>query len=133
MPYDFGNRLNWDLALRQTYQGRRPPDGVLVQRGDRLMKGGYFPIPDITLIVDSTILMIGVDSPTAKAHWRLGAIASMRLLVSPSSTSNFLALVDSAQHKCRLFSLSLVRFPELDSLPYVLVLQIPSWLEKVSI
>lgn len=127
MAFEFQNSLHWDLVIRQTYTVRivaADPEGRWEE---------YRRIPDITLLVDSPILAIGIRNPKAKPWWKWGATASMRLPISPSSTSEFLGLMEGDRYFCRLEGLTLVRFPVLDVPQYILSLEIPYWFEEVFI
>lgn len=127
MPFEFQNPLHWDLVIRQNYFVKivaADPDGRWEE---------YQRIPDVALLVDSPILAVGVRNPKAKPWWKWGATASMRLPISPSSTSEFMAMMEGDRYFCRLGSLTLVRFPELDVPQYILALELPYWFEQASI
>lgn len=116
--WDFGNNLNWNLALRQTYLAQPHPE----------LLNEHLPIPAITLSIDSHVLLIGASSSKAKPNWYLAGRASSRLLFSPSSTSDFLATVQSSsRYKIGLNRLNLIRFTDYDLTPYLLEIQIASW------
>lgn len=122
LPTDIQNSLNWDIALRKTYQGRVP-----VAAGE-LQPYRSPPIPPITISVDSYILAIGASSTTAKPHWKLAAWVAPRLLFSPSSTSEFIAAVQSEQsQKVSLNQLTLIQFVDFGIKPYLLEIRIPRW------
>lgn len=121
---DFGNNLNWDLALRTTYSARPAPNEA----------SGYFPIPPKTILLDRYILAIGASSSLAKPNWRLAGFVSPRLLFSPSSTSEYIALVQSEKEQAILLNqLTLVRFTDFGVTPYVMQISIPSWLQQLSL
>jgi hypothetical protein len=133
MPLDLGNSLNWDLVIRQTYR-------VRVTKINEDGSYEYISIPDISLIVDSPIIQIGVKSTHAEQVrreegrlWWLGARASMRLLTLPSSTSDFPAAVKSKdqEEKCELGALTLIQFPNLGLFPYLLLIKIPHYIEDI--
>jgi len=127
MAYEFNNPLHWDLMLRQSYEARPIP----VPEGSTYTE--YRPIPDISLVADSRILMIGTNCNHAKPWWKWGGTASMRLLTLPSTTSDYVAAVQAYQQKCRLFSLTLIRFPDLGVSSYLLNLEIPYWFKQCSV
>lgn len=117
--WDFGNNLNWDLVLRQTYNATpaSPDDPDL-----------FLPIPAITLSVRARVLLIGARNAYAKSNWFLAAKVSPRLLFSPSSTSEFIAAVSSSPRlRIGLDRLNLVRFDNYDLSTYLLEINIPKW------
>lgn len=121
---DFGNNLNWDLALRTNYSASPAPNEAR----------GYFPIPPKTILLDRYILAIGASSVKAKPNWRLAGFVSPRLLFSPSSTSEYIALVQSEKEQAILLNqLTLVRFTDFGVTPYVMQISIPSWLQQLSL
>lgn len=121
-PSDIQNSLNWDLALRKTYQSRAP-----VAEGE-LQPYKPPPILPITISVDSYVLAIGGKSSTAKSHWKLAAWVAPRLLFSPSSTSEFIAAVQSEKpQKVFLERLNLIQFVDFGIKPYLLEIIIPRW------
>lgn len=121
--YDFGNRLNWDLLSRSTR----------VQRPIPTRPNSYLRIPDLSIACVSPILMIGVKSSTAEPYWIHGGWASMNLLTIPSVTTEFTAVVEdvASSVQCKLGRLNLVRFPDLNLYPYLLIFQTPYWLEDI--
>lgn len=117
--WDFGNNLNWDLALRQTY------NATPATSDDPDL---FLPIPIITVTVESRVLLIGARNQFAKPNWFLAARVSPRLLFSPSSTSEFIAAVASYPRlKIGLDRLNLVRFDNYDNSTYLLEITIPKW------
>ncbi|PSB27471.1 hypothetical protein [Chlorogloea sp. CCALA 695] len=121
---DFGNNLNWDLALRTTLSASPAPNETR----------GYFPIPPKTILLDRYILAIGASSVKAKPNWRLAGFVSPRLLFSPSSTSEYIAAVQSEKGQAILLNqLTLVRFTDFGVTPYVMEISIPSWLQQLSL
>lgn len=117
--WDFGNNLNWDLALRQTYNATpASPDNPDL----------FLPIPPITLSVASKVLLIGAKNSYAKPNWFLAARVTPRLLFSPSSTSEFIAAISSYPRvKIGLDRLNLVKFDNYDLSTYLLEINIPKW------
>jgi|ERR671933_1828864 hypothetical protein len=118
---DFGENLNWDLLRRGTYQGIQTDSN------------GYKPIPEIALLLPSPIALVGCKSDMALPWWWLGCRASVLLRISPSSTSEYMGLVEIYRQNCRLNNLTLLRFPEYQPKPYVLSLSVPKWLSNLSI
>jgi hypothetical protein len=53
------------------------------------------------------------------------------LLVTPSSTSEFIASVYTEQVACPLNTLTLVKFEDIEPYPYLLVLDIPRWMSHL--
>lgn len=117
--WDFGNNLNWDLALRQTY------NAISLSADDPDL---FSPIPPITLSVSAKILLIGAKNQYAKPNWFLAGFVSPRLLFSPSSTSEFIAAISSYPRvKIGLDRLNLVKFDNYDLSTYLLEINIPKW------
>lgn len=56
----------------------------------------------------------------------------MRLLTLPSSTSEYAAAVEAETKKCKLFSLTLMIFPDLGVSSYLLNLEIPYYFKQFS-
>lgn len=118
MTWDFSNSLNWDLVQRNNYFAQS-----ITSDGSQ-----FSPIPSITVLVDSYILLIGCSNPQAKPSWYLAGYASNRLLFSPSSTSEFTAAVQSYPRvKLGLNRLTLVRFTNFNLLPCLLEINIMKW------
>ncbi len=121
---DFGNNLNWDLTLRATYSASPAPNEAR----------GYFPIPPKTILLDRYVLAIGASSSVAKPNWRLAGFVSPRLLFSPSSTSEYVAAVQSEKGQAILLNqLTLIRFTDFGITPYLLEISIPHWFSQLSL
>lgn len=116
--FEFGNSLNWNLIARLNLEAFKASSNPDI----------YAKIPEKAIIVNSRILMVGCRSRSAKPKWWLGCRASKRLLISPSSTSDFPAIVYTEQYPCPLNVLTLVKFSTDGPFPYLLVLDIPHWL-----
>jgi len=128
MNWEFGNNLNWDLVKRQTYY----PDALTKYNLPKAIR--EFPIPTITLVVDSYILLVGCRNPQAKPNWFLAGYCGARLLFSPSSTSDFISAVESYPRiKLGLNRLTLVRFKDFNLLPYLLEINIARWHQEMFI
>lgn len=121
--FEFENKLNWNLVNRLDLTALK-----VTADPER-----FATIPTQTTTVDKRILMIGCRSRTAKSNWWLGCRASKRLLVSPSSTSEFIAAVYTEQVSCPLNVLTLVKFEDVGPYPYLLGLDIPRWLTHIYI
>lgn len=116
--WGIGNKLSWDLVLRKSYYARSLSDNP----------NKFSPIPTITFAVDSHILLIGARNSQAKSNWFLAGHVSNRLLFSPSSTSDFIAAVQSGSAiKIGLNRLTLVKFTDFNLLPYLLEIDIARW------
>lgn len=121
---DFGNNLNWDLVLRQTYFAQPNP----------AYPKGYVPIPSKLIEVDRYTLAIGTSSTKAKPTWRVGAFVVPRLLFSVSSTSLYPGLVRSDKSQTvYLNQLTLLQFEDFGLTPYALDVSFPSWIHELSI
>jgi hypothetical protein len=119
IAFEFGDTLNWNLVSR------------LDLRGIELRDNKFAPISPRAVEVRRRILMVGCKSGSAKSNWWLGCRASKRLLISPSSTSEFRPIVYSEQFNCPLNTLTLIKFQNDYSSPYLLVLDIPRWLSHL--
>ena len=117
---DFRDTLEWNNVARASYQAVQ---NVTV---DQRLPSRTF------LIQNSHVLIIGVSSTTARSTWKTGGWATQILPFSPSSTSQYIAAVQSSRRWLRLQSPTLVVFPKV--LPtYFLELSFPYWFNDVSI
>lgn len=117
--FEFENNLNWNLVTRFDAEAVKVSSEPDV----------YGRIPARTILIERhRILMIGCRSRTAKSSWWLGCRCSRRLLISPSSTSDFPAAVYTQQFSCPLNALTLLKFDADGPYPYLLVIDIPRWL-----
>lgn len=123
MTFEFGDTLNWNLVTRLDLEAIKVSDKPEV----------YGRIPARSVLVDKRILMVGCRSRSARSHWWLGCRASKRLLISPSSTSEFIALAYTEQRPCPLNTLTLIKFEPDGPFPYLLHLDIPRWLTHLYI
>jgi hypothetical protein len=57
----------------------------------------------------------------------------MSLLTTPSVTTEFTAAVEDVETsvRCKLGRLNLIRFPDLNLYPYLLIFSTPYWLEDI--
>lgn len=106
--------LNWNLTRKQTLLARKFPDGSTY-------------IPPISIVANSHLMMFGFKNVKGKSTWKLAAYLNQNLLVSPSSTSQFLASVESSRFKCSLNTLNLIKFPNFGSLPFTVEMRFPVW------
>lgn len=124
MSWEFDNNLNWDLVQRKNYYAQS-----ITADGSK-----FFPIPTITVLVDSYTLLIGCRNTQAKPNWYLAGFAGARLLFSPSSTSEFTATVQSHPRiRLGLDRLNLVRFKDFNLLPYLLEINVAKWHKEMLI
>lgn len=118
---DIANSLEWNLVLRNEYQA--------TENGD----GSYTPISPIsTVISDSHTLMIGVKSTMASPSWYTGGWAAQRLLLIPSSLTEFAANVQTNNIRLRLGVLNLCTFPSYQE-SWMLYLKIPRWIKQATV
>ncbi len=124
MAWELQDPLHWDLMLRQSYEAAPipTPEG---RRGQ-----WFYPIPDINISCDSSIVAIGINCIHANPWWKWGGTARMKLLSLPSSTSEFVAAMVVSEFRCQLFQLNLVRFPVLDVPLYLLNLELPYYFQQ---
>ena len=121
---NFGNSLNWDLVLKRSYFAQ-----VISNEPKE-----FLPIPSITVSVDSFTLLIGASSNSSKPTWRLAAFVSPRLLFSPSSTSEYLAAVQSERAQAVLLNrLNLIQFTDFGLSPYLVEISIPRWYRDIEL
>ncbi|MBW4474062.1 MAG: hypothetical protein KME45_27360 [Stenomitos rutilans HA7619-LM2] len=117
---DFRDTLEWNLVSRSSYQA---VNNVNVK--DRLPARTF-------LIENSHVLIIGVSSQSARSTWRTGGWAAQVLPFLPSTTSQYVAAVQSSRRWLRLRTLTLVVFPKV--LPtYFLELSFPYYFDDVSV
>lgn len=127
MPFSLADRLNWDLVARDS---RSQQD---LGTRDIYGRPQFLAIQPILVGVDSRLLLVGINSEGARAGWKLGAWASQRLFITPSSTTIFPSQPRGSQrHFCRLNILTLIEFPHWNEYPYVLELEIPYWLTQIT-
>ena len=95
----------------------------------------YKPIPPIYYTVNSNLLLIGVQSDSAKPYWYLGANVSQYLYIAPDvGNVNFPGGVQASdQKKLGLNRLTLVNFQDFNVIPYILVFEVPYWLRDLYI
>lgn len=123
MTFEFGDTLNWNLVVRLDLEAVKVSDKPET----------YGRIPARSVLVDKRILMVGCRSRSAPSRYWLGCWASKRLLISPSSTSDFMALAHTEQRSCPLNTLTLIKFDRDGPFPFLLLLEIPKWLKHLYI
>lgn len=117
---DFSNTMEWNLVARESHQAVDD-----AQVANRLPTRTYF-------IENSSVLIIGVDSESARSTWKTGGWAMQRLPFLPSTTSNFLPVVQTTRRWLRLRALVLCVFPKLVD-DWILEVNFPYWFDDVSI
>ena len=115
--WDFTNTLNWDPVLRRTYNAQ--PATV---DGDQ-----FIPIPPITTVVDSSIIMIGAKNSLAKPSWYLAGSVSAQLLITPSSTTEFVSVVENSRKRIGLNRLNLFRFNAYNTSQVLIEINLARW------
>ncbi|NER26442.1 MAG: hypothetical protein F6J89_02145 [Symploca sp. SIO1C4] len=121
--FELDNSLNWNLARRGSFQARVDPR----------KKGKFKPIPPISIPINSYLVVVGTKSKKAKPNWWLGVYVSVRLLVSVSSTTNFILGMEVYRHRCGLNTLTLLELPRLHPLPFLLILTPPHWHQQLDL
>ncbi len=119
IPTELNDSLHWDLMIRREYESRVEP---------YYRRFKTVAISPIMLEAGSSVLLLGCRSLSAKPTWFFGCWAEMRLKISPSSTSEFFPEAVSSRQACRLERLTLLQFPLLNPLPYLLVVTPAPWL-----
>lgn len=118
---DLTDSLEWNLVHRADYQATENGDGT------------YTPIPPFSVIIsNSHTLMIGIKSSMAATSWYTGGWAAQRLLMIPSSTTDFAANVQTSNIRLKLGILNLCQFPDLVS-NWMLYLKIPKWIKQATV
>lgn len=115
---DFTDTLEWNLVARQTY---------LAPSDTRDGKTYYSRIPPKAFVIENShLLMIGVKTSQSRPTWFTGGWASQRLLFAPSSTSEFLAVIESRRRRLSLETMTLFEADRQMS-TWLLTLQFPRW------
>lgn len=117
---EYGDTLNWNYVFRERFDGQPDPSKPAV------------PVPDTILNLSYRILLIGVTSTKAQAHWRRGAIATCSFRFSPSSTSIIPGGPESVRKTCYLGKFVLLELPRYN-LPYQLKIEVFHWLPDVAL
>lgn len=117
---DFLDAMEWNLVARQSYQAN---NGVVVV--DRLPPRNW-------LVENSNVLIIGVDSNSARSYWRTGGWAAQIIPFQPSSTSVYPAAVQAQRKWLRLKVLTLCVFPKISD-TWILEVSFPYWFNDVSV
>lgn len=113
------DRFNWDLLLRQTYTATRRETG------------GFNRIPPVSLTTESNILLAGSRNTKGSPNWYTGAYLNPCLLASPSSTTEFVSLMQFGGYRVPLSRLALFQMPKYLPVPYLLYFTIPRWHEEL--
>lgn len=111
----------WSLALSENWTaapGPKPEEWV--------------PIPETSVSLSSTTLLIGTGSVSAPAWAWLGCRISARFNAD-TGASNFLSPVEVARRRVPLRRRSLIQLPDVQPRPYTLVVSVPFWLRDLSI
>ena len=77
--------------------------------------------------------MIGMKNKQAKPNWWLAGNVYQKILVEPSSTTEFLAQVDGFREKVRLNTLHLFRLPNWQAQPYLIEIDFPKWHQQMKV
>jgi hypothetical protein len=112
--------VNWNLTTRRSLAATTFTDG-----------SSY--ISALTVTGNSHLMMFGFRNPEAKSNWWLAADIYQQLLTLPSSTSEFIASVEAYRTRCRLNTLSLVKFPNYGLLPFLVEIRFPKWHKKMEV
>jgi hypothetical protein len=116
---DFGNTLEWNLVAREGYQAPSGPTPLQSR------------LPAKTFLIEnSSVVLVGVNSASARSYWTTGGWAHQNLLFLPSSTSTFIALTQTAKQRLQLRRLNLVVFPKIMD-TWILEITFPYWLDTI--
>ena len=118
---DLTDSLSWDLVRRVEVEATIDPD-----RPDRRLQIA----PINAMIIESATVMIGIRSNAAPSTWDTGGWASQRLLIIPSSTTEFVANVQTESKWLKLGVLNLCQFSTLQP-TWMLNIRIPKWLPHI--
>lgn len=122
MPWDFGNNLNWDSVLRDTFHAQALPTDPTK----------FLPISSKIINVDASVLLIGGFNGEAKSTWFTAGWVSPRLDFSPSSTSALRAAVQAYPRvRFGLNKLTLLKFNDFDLGNYFLEVDIAPWHQRM--
>ncbi|MBL1179449.1 hypothetical protein [Pantanalinema sp. GBBB05] len=115
---DFTDTLEWNLVVRQTF---------LAPSDTRDGKTYYSPMPSQSFVIENShLLMIGIKTSRSRPTWFTGGWASQRLLFVPSSTSEFLAVIQARNRRIPLDTMTL--FEADRQMPiWLLALRFPRW------
>jgi len=119
---ELANGMEWNLVRRGDFIASPGPD-----------PNSWFPINPIAFTTSERILMIGVENQDAKPKWWLGAYFSANLLISPSSVTKFLPVVEFHSERLPVNKLKLIIVPDMGAgtTPYMGILKIPRWYDKM--
>lgn len=127
MTWDLGNSLNWEpvgtLGRGTTYTAGIIP-GMDFDKY-------WLPIPVKTYTPNSRVLKVGVRNQYAKPNWSLGVFLAQHLQVKPDSGTLFGPNTQTKRYGTKLGMLTLIEFPEYDSYPYLLRVEIPKWHKEI--
>lgn len=118
---DFADTIEWNLVARNSYTAPI----TSTQASNRLPNRSF-------LIENSYVVIIGLRSEGARSTWQTGGWASQLLPFLPSSTSDYVAAVQTSKKWLRLRTLNLIVFPKLMN-TWILDLAFPYWLPDISI
>lgn len=117
------NSLNWNVAYKQKLQAQ----GTGVE-------GEFYPIRRQNFLCPSNLLLIGCSSTKAKDKWYLGCRVSVNLSLGEiDSGSDFTGVTEIYRANAPLRRLKLMHWRAYTPKPYLVILDIPWWLEQVSI
>lgn len=114
-----GDRLNWNLLVRQKLKAFKKPDKSLFYKTIRY-----------TLQPTNKLLVGVANSKNAKPHWIYGGQAFIYIPASPSSTSRFTKRMKVLNQCITLGKLNLIEIPNLGIENYSLELLPPRYFEE---
>jgi hypothetical protein len=117
---DFLNSIEWNLVARANYQANES-----APIANRLPPRNF-------LIENSNVLIIGIDSNSARSYWRTGGWAVQIIPFLPSSTSTYVAAVHSYRKWLRLRVLTLAVFPKISD-TWALEISFPFYFNDASV
>lgn len=118
---ELGDRLNWNLVLNNSYSAHRVSDT------------NFVPLNPVSARSDSNILAAGGRNPKSSRNWNLAAWLHPCLSTSPSSTSDFVSLMQIGRFAVPLDRLALIHFPKYQPTPYLLYITFPKWHEQMDL
>lgn len=118
------NPSNWNLVHQNTYIVQPIPTNP-----DR-----YYPLPPLSILATSNLLLIGGQSSKAEPHWYLAASVIPRYSLSLSG-SQFSPNIqtEAIEYKIPLNRLVLLNLKNYGAVTFFLEIKIPAWHEELSL
>lgn len=109
---DVTNSLEWNLVARRSLQASQT--------------AAIIRVPTQTFLISTNVVAVGVRNSSAPASWYLGAWANCYANFTPSSQSDFVAVVKVHEQRLKLNNLNLVVVPKV-TIGFILEVVFPKW------